>query len=419
MKVLIVNYRYFVSSGPERYMFGVSRLLEQAGHEVVLFSIRYKQNVPNEWSHYFVSPLAGQDAVYFREHVWTPRTIVRTLERAFYSREVYDSLRALLHAERPDVALVLCYLRKLSPSVLCALRDNGVPIVVRLSDFAMVCPQQHLVRDGKVCEVCVGRNTLPSIRHRCVQGSFAASAVNAAAMAVARRRGWFDTVDRFVAPSSVMRQKMVAGGYAVERIVHLPTFVSLQPDECRPQRLRRIVYVGRIDPPKGVGVLIDAFTALRDEADLRDVELMVVGDDSTPEALRLKNRVQRSNLAHVHFVGRVDHADVVRFLSTSLLSVIPSLWHENLPNSLLESLACGTPVVGSNVSSIAEALAGTEAGALFEPGDPGDLSRVLSSLLRDGPRLTAMSLDARRLATTRYDPEAHLNGLLRVFHDVM
>ena len=49
MKICLVNYRYFVSSGPERYMFAVKTLLEARGHEVIPFSIRYRQNDPSPW----------------------------------------------------------------------------------------------------------------------------------------------------------------------------------------------------------------------------------------------------------------------------------------------------------------------------------------------------------------------------------
>jgi glycosyltransferase involved in cell wall biosynthesis len=417
VKVLIVNYRYFVSGGPERYMFGVSRLLEQAGHEVVPFSVRYTQNLPSEWSDYFVSPIAGEEAVYYREHSRSLRVALKSLERAFYSPEVYRSLTRLVRVEKPDVALVLHYLRKLSPSVLTALRDNGVPIVVRLSDFAMVCPQQSLVRDGRICEACVGRTMLPSVRYRCVQGSIAASVVNATAMAAARRLRWFDAIDRFIAPSSVMREKMVAGGYGAERIVHLPTFVALQPPDPPPERRRRIAYVGRLEPIKGTDVLVEAFAALRGEPDLRDVDLAIVGDDSTPHARLLRERVRGRRIKNVVFSGVLDEAGVVQMLSSSLLSVVPSVWHENLPNTLLESLACGTPVVGSNVSAIAEVLDGCEAGALFEPGDSAGLARVLARLLRDRLRLDAMSLEARHLATTRFSPARHLDSLVGVLEE--
>lgn len=420
MRVCIVNYRYFVSSGPERYMFAITELLERAGHEVVPFSVRYAQNEPSPWEGYFVDPIAGEREVYFRQHSWTPRAVRKSLERAFYSREVYDSLSRLVRDERPDVALVLKFQRKLSPSVLTALRDGAVPIVVRLSDFGMVCPEQHLTRDGHICEDCVGaRLYWPSVRYRCVQGSLAASAVDALALTHARSRGYFDAIDRFIAPSSVMREKMIAGGFAAGRIVRLPSFATLDAHAGSGQRARRICFVGRIEPIKGVDVLIDGFAELVRRPGFQDVELVIIGDDATPEAERVKRRAEDRRVANVVFRGVGDAAAVTRVLSTSALSVVPSICHENLPLALLESLSCGTPVVGSDVRSIAEVLEGTGAGSLFRSGDAGDLARVLGTLLRDPSRLAAMRQAARHLAVECYSPQTHLTGLVRLFDEVV
>ena len=173
-----------------------------------------------------------------------------------------------------------------------------------------------------------------------------------------------------------------------------------------------------MEPIKGTDVLVEAFAALAGEPHRQDVELVLVGDDSTPHAPQLKDRVRDRRLANVVFSGALDEAGVVQMLSSSLLSVVPSVCHENLPNALLESLDCGTPVVGSNVRAIAEALARSEAGALFELGDSADLARVLALLLRDRPRLDTMSLNARQLATTRYSPSRHLDALVGVLDEV-
>ena len=188
MKICLVNYRYFVSGGPERYMFGVTKLLEDLGHEVVPFSVRYRQNEPSPWSGYFVEPIGRDDEVTFRQTSWRLGAVVRGVERAFYSRDVYQAVSRLVEVTRPDVAFVLNYLKKLSPSVLAAFNDAGIPIVNRFSDFALICPQAHLVRDGRICEECLGGSLWPSVRYRCVQGSLPASAINALAMTYARRR---------------------------------------------------------------------------------------------------------------------------------------------------------------------------------------------------------------------------------------
>ena len=55
MKILLVNYRYFISGGPEKYMFNIKRVLEEKGHEVIPFSVHSNRNVETEYSRYFAA----------------------------------------------------------------------------------------------------------------------------------------------------------------------------------------------------------------------------------------------------------------------------------------------------------------------------------------------------------------------------
>ena len=112
VKICLINYRYFVSSGPERYLFGVKDLLEERGHEVIPFSVRYRANEPTPWAKYFVEPIAGDDEIRFRQHSWTPalgatrsgtrlllaRGVRRPVRRAPRG-QAGRGLRAALHAE--------------------------------------------------------------------------------------------------------------------------------------------------------------------------------------------------------------------------------------------------------------------------------------------------------------------------------
>lgn len=67
LRILIVNYRYFISGGPEKYMFNIKKMLEDNGHEVIPFSIHSNKNVETEYSKYFVEPIGGRDTTYFDE----------------------------------------------------------------------------------------------------------------------------------------------------------------------------------------------------------------------------------------------------------------------------------------------------------------------------------------------------------------
>lgn len=414
MKILSANHRYFVSGGPETYMFAVTDLLEKAGHEVVPFSVRYSRNRQTPWSEYFVDPIAGKDEVFFREHSRSLRSLTRGLQRSFYARDVYAAVSRLAAVCRPDVALVQHFLRKLSPSLLVALSDVGVPIVVRLSDFSMVCPEAHLLRDGQVCRRCLTGGLSSCLRYRCVQGSLGVSAVAGASLWLARRRRYFDLVDTFIAPSAIMREEMIAGGFDGERIVVLPTFVDATGFEAGAVRERRLVYVGRLSPEKGVEVLLDAFEKLIGRQGLGDVELHIAGDGDDADYVARVTARGRQISPQVKFLGALDAGAVRRLLSSALVSVVPSLWYENLPNALLESLAAGTPVAATDLGSMRDVLRGTEAGLLFGAGDAADLADGLAGLLSRPDRLMRMSEAARSLAESVYSPQVHLAGLTGV-----
>jgi glycosyltransferase involved in cell wall biosynthesis len=418
VKVCLINYRYFVSSGPERYLFGVKDLLEARGHEVIPFSVRYGANEPTPWAKYFVEPIAGDDEIRFRQHSWTPRSVKRALERAFYSREVYDALSAELHEARPDVAYVLHYMRKLSPAVLQALHDHGVPIAVRFSDFAMVCPQAHLIRDDRICELCVGGSLWPSVRYGCVQGSRGASAVNAVAMRYACRKGFFGLVDAFVAPSGIMREKMIEGGLPAAKLHLLPTFVRQRTMRPFAERGRRISFAGRVERLKGVHVLLAAFDELQRRGTAADVELVIAGDLDTPCGRDIEARLRRRPIRGVTLTGQIDGTGVIELLQSSLLSVVPSLWYENSPNSLLESLACGTPVVASDLGSMRDALLDTGAGLLTRPGDHVALADAIAGALDAPEDLAEMGRRALALAGNRHSPEAHAEALSDLFDGI-
>ena len=398
-------------------MFAVKRLLEARGHEIVPFSVRYRRDEPTPWERYFVPPIAGDDEIVFRQHSWSISSFRRALERAFYSREVYDALSRELRDARPDVAYVLHYMRKLSPSVLTALHDNGVPIVVRLSDFAMVCPQQHMVRNDEICELCVGRRPWPSVRYRCVQGSFGASAVNALAMEYAHHKGFFDLIDAFVAPSDIMRQKMIEGGLPAAKMRLLPTLVEARPARACTLRDERICYVGRIERIKGIEVLLDAVELLRRGGVGHDVEVVIAGDMSTPTGEAIRARLRERPISGVVFPGQLDETAVLELLQSSLASVVPSLWYENTPNSMLESLACGTPVIASDLGSMHDILHDTGAGLLFRVGDPVALADALRTALAK-PCAETMGEHAHTLVRERHDPSWHVDALVDLLEGV-
>lgn len=421
MRILLANYRYFVSGGPERYMFNVADALTDRGHHVVPFSIRYARNRPSPYAGYFAEPLGGETEVTFREHRQTPRTIVRTATRLFYAPDVERAASRLIADTRPDVAYVLHYLRKLSPSLLVALKRAGLPIVVRLSDYAMLCPQAHFVRAGAPCELCSGGNLLPSVRHGCVQGSVAISAMQAAATWFHRMRGYFDLIDAFVLPSHFLLDRMLSAGFDAARLRLVPTFVDSRTFSPPPSFSKDdyVVYAGRLDPLKGVDVLLRGFSRHVEERPTADVRLKIAGAGDVEYEGSLRALARGLGIAErVDFLGFLDGPALVDLVGRARVAVVPSVWYENMPNSLLEAYASGTGVLASDLGSLPECVEPGRSGYLFRPGDPFSLANALARVLDEPGKDVALGRCGRALAETTYAPDAHIDALERLFLEV-
>lgn len=228
-----------------------------------------------------------------------------------------------------------------------------------------------------------------------------------------------ESADRVVAVAQALADLAIAAGAAPEKTVVLRNgvdgakFRPLDPAQCRadlgiPQGRRVLVTVGFLVARKGHALLLDALAAI--PAPERPY-LVVAGDG--PESSALSERVVRLGLGDdVRFLGSVDHADLSRVYSAGDLSVLASD-REGWPNVVLESMACGTPVVATAVHGVPEILRDPSVGRLVDPRDSATLARVLRE---------ALSVSFDRAAVRRFaeahDWSATSEGLHRVFTEV-
>jgi glycosyltransferase involved in cell wall biosynthesis len=419
MRILLINYRYFVSGGPERYLFNLKALLEVHGHETIPFSIKYDQNEPCDYSEYFVTPLSKADEVFFRDQTWTLGSIQKTLARTFYSREVYRALKALIDYARPDCAIVLHYLKKLSPSVLTALEDARVPYVVRLSDFGMVCPNAHLFRGQNVCELCVKGSKLQSVQYRCVQGSFAASAINYVATTLHNALHLFDRIPLFVVPSQFTLEKMIEGGIGASRLVHVPTMVDVPSTSLETRRDNQMLFSGRIAPLKGIEVLLKAIAILFERDPRFSLKLHVAGMGDEKYTDRLRQEVLGEVGSRIEFLGKLSLDALNSEIYRSASTICPSLWYDNMPNAALESLARSTPVIAPRHGSFPEIVQDKETGLLFDPGNAEDLAEKIKWVISHPQETQTLGNAGSAFVRKHHSPSLHYERMMEALTAVL
>lgn len=406
MKILLVNYRYFLSGGPEKYMFGVKGLLERHGHEVIPFSVNSKKNVPNDYEKYFAKPIGGDDLTYFEEYRKDAKTIFQMIGRQFYSFHVKKRLEKLIKEEKPDICYLMHHYNKLSPSVIDACKKHKIPVVMRLSDFFLICPNALLMRRNEVCEECADKSLFRAIKHKCVKNSLSGSAIKVCAMYFHRLIRIYEKVDYIVVPSSFTLGK-IKKIFPKNRYVHIPTFVETKQD-YNPKVGSYGLLVSRIEEEKGIMTAIKAFENTK-------YELKIVGQSSTRYGEIIKKYLKDNNIKNVELTGPKYGKELSDLYKNSRFVMIPAEWYENMPNVALEAMSYSKPLIASKIGSLKEIVIDNHNGLLFEPKNVLELKEKINRLFKYKKQVKLLGKHAYQEAITKYASELHYEKLIKVF----
>ncbi|MET7410051.1 MULTISPECIES: glycosyltransferase [Streptomyces] len=384
MHVLVAHNRYASAqpSGENKVVDQEVALLRGAGHRVGVFERRSDDIAARS--------LPGKAAVPLLVP-WNP-----AVRREFTAR---------LRAERPDVVHVHNVFPLLSPAILAACADAGVPAVATLHNYTQVCPPGTLQRDGGPCTECVGSGPLPAVRHGCYRGSRLATVPLAVSMSVNRRR-WWSGVERFFCISAAQRDVLVGAGMPAERLSVKHNFVP-EPGVVRTGPGEHLLFLGRLAEAKGVRLLMAAWDELAAGGGV-GVPLVIAG------AGPLEGEVTAwaAGRDDVRRVGLYDTARCREALARSVAVVAPSTWLEAFGLVVVEAMAAGVPAVAAGHGAFTELVEDGVTGLLHRPGEAASLAACLRRITAEASRNREMGRAARRRYERGFSPDVGLERLL-------
>ena len=401
-----------MSGGPEKYLFSIKEILEDRGIEIFPFSVKSEKNIVSEWEEYFLSPLSSNESVYFNEYKKDFKTILKVIERSFYSPEGFFRARKFADLVSPDIIYSLHFLNKMSPSILDGFKSLGIPVIVRLSDFGLICPQGLLFNKGINCEACIKDGLWHCIKNRCVQDSFSGSLIKYFAWKTHRIIGSISRVDAFICPSSFTKKKYIEAGFPESKLYHIPSFVdisALTPDYTGGSY---ILYFGRFAYEKGVHVLLEAYDML----DIEKPKLVLVGStDGSEYCQSLKEKYS----IHIEFIDFLDKKELYQYIKNACFVVVPSTCYDNMPNVVLEAFAHGKPVIASRNGGFPDLIDEYKNGLLFETGNEESLAKKLKWAIKHPVEMIEMGMKAREYAENEFSPDIHFKRLNSLFNNFM
>ncbi len=406
MRIIQVNKFNYIRGGAEKYFLDITAKLQAEGHEVAVFSMQHPKNFPSVWSKYFVSRIS------FNESAWRDRFIA--LGRMIYSFEARRKFSKLLDEFKPDLVHAHNIYNQLSPSILSAAHKRGIPVVMHLHDYALVSPNRLLFSRGKIYERCLGGHYGRCILDRCHKDSYLKSAlasltvwIHNSVLNIYRR-----TISIYIAPSAFMKAKAVEGALPEERIKVLRNFASTDflTEPLSSGTRDYILYYGRLSEEKGLPVLFEAMAHIDP-----DLSLKVVGDG--PLAAEYSAWVKKTGLTQrISFIPSTQGKELIDIIQGARAVIIPSIWYENMPLSLLEALALGKTVIASRIGGMPEVIQHGVNGFLFEAENSAELARLVNEL--DEEKIASVAKQAR-ISQQENSLDSHYQQLMKIYDETL
>jgi len=380
MRVLLVHNFYQTAGGEDSVVREELSMLKQNGVDVQLFSV----------SNDDIRGAGGR---------------IAAAVQVIYSPGARRQLSRKIVQFEPDVVHIHNFFPLLSPSILDACLDAGVPSIMTLHNFRILSPGALLHPAEMVRDRDLRRSCWWTIPKRVYRNSAAATLAVAAMIEFHKRAGtWTRKVDRFIVLTDWAKQIFADAGIPAERMIVKPNCVA-RPPAFDAVRKDTGLFVGRLCDQKGVDVILQAWTEL-------DCTLRIVGDGPLSEL------VARNASDRIVYLGRLPREAVQREMQAAKFLVLPSMGSEMFPMTVVEAFASGLPVICSDLASLKELVKPGVNGLTFRPGNASDLAAQVRWAVSNPAILDELSDCARESYEERYTPEVNFKQLVELYRSL-
>jgi len=343
MRILIIHNCY-QHPGGEDVVFEQEKALLADTEDIFSLTFRNQRGLRGVWQTFW-SPW----------NIWAARQVKRAIKR-----------------HRPDIVHIHNLHYAVGPMAIRAAKHMGVPVVMTLHNYRLLCPSATLYHNGEVFTASLHANfPWEAVR----KGVHSQSVVKTGWLAFTywlhRKTGTWHMVDRYITLTDFAKQLFANSslGVTANKFITKPNFVA---DGTAPPTTRgpHLLFVGRLTQEKGVDVLLKAFAGT-------DYQLRIAGDgplkDQVIEAARTS--------PNITYLGSLDRPAISQQLAECSALVFPSIWYEGLPMTLIEAFAAGTPVIASDLGAMQSVVHEGRNGWRFAPNDAVALRGKVSEWL--------------------------------------
>ncbi len=399
MKICQIIYTYppDVIGGADIYAERISKELSKKGHEVVVITTKPYDGVSS-----LKPSLEMDDGV--KVHRFYPLNIfswTNTAEKSIFQKMIWNvldvwnlhsylTIKDILKKEKPDIVHIHTPIW-FSLSIFDAIKSLKIPFIFTVHEYLLLCKRVSLLHaSGEICNepgsVC---KLYRSVSRKIVNNK----------------------PDMVTAPSQFILDMLQSNDFFREsKCIKIPLGIEWKNKMAeKDYKTIDIIYTGALVGHKGVEILIKAFRNLKQ----KNIRLHILGKGPDEEHLRKI----ASGDKRIIFHGFMEGEELNSLQKGANITVMPSIWFENSPMAIYESLMNGTPVIGSRIGGIPELIEEGRNGFLFEAGNFDELEDILNHLVDNPLKLKELEKGALK-SGKKYSMNAHIEQLEKVYKEL-
>ena len=380
MRVLMVHNKYEVMGGEEIIIQRIMQLLRRNNHEVQSF---FKDSAD------IMGMRFGKARSFFA---------------GIYSVPSKKEIRHVLDEFKPDIVQIQNLFPLISPSILPEIQGRGIPIIMRCSNFRLICPNGLFLSHGHLCEKCRNGNEFWCAILNCENNIFKSLGYAIRNYIARKCRFYTHNITLYIAQTEFQKKYLINENFAPDRIVVIPNMIddTNQMTDSIPGHY--VGYVGRLSHEKGIQTLIDA------AGSCSQIRFKLAGDYS-----RMPQFIEQ-HPPNADLLGQLDSVAINNFYNDCHMVVLPSICYEGFPSVLIEAMIHGKPVICSRIGGLSEIVEDGITGLLFEPGNSEQLADKIRYLWDRPDLCQKMGQAGREKALREYSPDHYYERLMAVYN---
>lgn len=351
-KVLIVHNYYQVLGGEDTVVANEKKMLEDNGHEVFMYT-RHNNEIKKK--SFFRKLLLGVESI--------------------FSIRTYREVRKIIRKNKVDIVHVHNTLSLISPSVYYAAFKCNIPVVQTIHNFRLLCPAATFYRDGDICEDCVNKGLYSAIKYSCYRNNRIHTLGCVLTLKIHRFAGIYKKIN-YICLTDFNKNKLMMLDKFIDknRIYIKPNFIARKNNySINKKRKNQFVYLGRLDPLKGIDILLEAWK----KVDYGAGNLVICG--TGPMSKWCDEFIKVNKLENIELLGFVENNLARKIVSESKALILPTQWYEGFPMTIVEAYSEGTPVIGSDIGNTGSLIINELTGIKFKANSIEELRSIINS----------------------------------------